>query len=259
MPDLAKWAGYLLDAEARREAVAPITDAEPELSAEDAYGIQALLVAAKVSAGERVVGAKLGLTSKAKQDAMHVDQPVYGVLTSAMALEFEQPLDCARLIHPRVEPEVVFILGDELAGPGITGHDVLDATRWITCGLEVIDSRFAEFRFTRADVVADNTSASRFVLGTVRKKPSDIPDLSLMGCNMQAGGDVVATAAGAAILGHPAGAVAKLANRLAERGERLVRGAIVLSGGVTNAIPMHPGSSVSATFAHLGTVTLRGV
>lgn len=258
MTDLNKWAGYLLEAEARREAVAPITDAEPGLDAEGGYAVQALLIEAKLEAGERIVGAKLGLTSKAKQAAMSVDQPVYGVLTSGMALEFEQPLVCAGLIHPRVEPEIVFVLGESLSGPGVTGHDVLDATRWLTCGLEVIDSRYADFRFTHADVVADNTSASRFVLGPVRRSPSDIRDLALVGCNLQAGSRVVATAAGAAILGHPAGAVAMLANWLGARGGSLERGAIILSGGLTNAVPIYPGLSVSATFAHLGTVTLRG-
>ncbi len=259
MPDLAKLARYLVDAEARREAVTPITDAEPGLSAEDGYAIQALVIDAKLAAGERVVGAKLGLTSKAKQAAMSVDQPVYGVLTSGMALGFDQPLNCDELIHPRVEPEIVFMLAESLAGPGVTGHDVLDATRWLTCGLEVIDSRFADFRFTHADVVADNTSASRFCLGSMRCSPSEVPDLSLVGCNLQVGSKVVATAAGAAILGHPASAVAMLANWMGARGGSLDTGTIIFSGGLTNAVPMHPGVSVSATFARLGTITLRGV
>lgn len=259
MPDLVKWAGYLLDAEARREAVSPITDAEPGLDAEDGYGVQALVVDSKVKAGERIVGAKLGLTSKAKQAAMSVDQPVYGVLTSGMALDFDQPLACGELIHPRVEPEIVFVLEESLAGPGVTGHDVLDATRWLGCGLEVIDSRYADFRFTHADVVADNTSAARFALGAERRSPAEIRDLSLVGCNLQVGSTVVATAAGAAILGHPAGAVAMLANWVGARGGSLDRGAVILSGGLTNAVPIYPGLTVSATFAHFGTVTLRGV
>lgn len=258
MPDLTKWAGYLHDAEARREAVAPITDAEPGLDAEDGYAVQALLIESKLRAGERIVGAKLGLTSKAKQAAMSVDQPVYGVLTSGMALDFDQPLVCAELIHPRVEPEIVFVLDESLAGPGVTGHDVLDATRWLCCGLEVIDSRYADFRFTHADVVADNTSAARFALGPERLRPEEIRDLSLVGCNLQVGPTVVATAAGAAILGHPAGAVAMLANWVGSRGGSLEPGAIILSGGLTNAVPIHPGLSISATFAHFGTVTLRG-
>ncbi len=259
MHDLGKWAAYLVDAEARREAVNPITDLEPELSADDAYQIQALVVEAKVAAGEFIVGAKLGLTSIAKQIAMRVEQPVYGVLMSGMALEVEHPLDCSKLIHPRVEPEIVFVLGDDLTGPGITGHDVLDATRYLTCGLEVIDSRYSDFRFTYADVVADNTSASRFVLGAQRVRPSDITDLALIGCNLQTNSRVVASAAGAAILGHPASAVALLANWLGAQGGCLRRGTIVLSGGMTNAVPIRPGVCVSASFAQLGTVTLRGV
>lgn len=259
MADLAKWADYLLDAEGRREAVAPITDTEPLLTPEEGYEIQDRIVDAKAAAGERVVGAKLGLTSRAKQQTMGIDQPVYGTLTSAMALDIEQALDCGSVIHPRVEPEIVFLLGDDLGGPGVDAHDVLDATRWITAGLEVIDSRYAEFRFTHADVVADNTSASRFVLGGIRRRPEDIPDLGLLGCNVDTGGRTVATAAGAAILGHPASTVALLVNWLGRHGRSLHKGDVILSGGLTNAFPLRPGTYVSATFAHLGTVTLRGV
>lgn len=259
VPDLRKWADYLAAAEARRVAVNPITDTEGGLDAQDAYRIQALVVESKLSAGEVVVGAKLGLTSTAKQHTMRVDQPIYGVLTSTMLLEVNQPLACGELIHPRVEPEIAFILGDALSGPRVTAHDVLDATRWVTCGLEVIDSRYANFRFTHADVVADNTSASRFTLGSIRRPPSELPDLSLVGCNLETAGTIVSTATGAATLGHPAVAVALLANWLGERGERLEGGAIVLSGGLTDAVPIAPGGYVSATFAHLGTVCLQAV
>jgi 2-oxo-3-hexenedioate decarboxylase len=256
--DVGKWADHLLDAEARRVAVAPITDTEPALGLDDAYAIQDELLARRLARGERLVGAKVGLTSRAKQEAMGVGEPVYGWLTDAMALPAEAPVVLSELIHPRVEPEIVFLLGDDLAGPGVTAQDVLAATEAVCCGLEVIDSRYEDFRFSLADVVADNTSAARFVLNPRRVDPGPI-DLALVGCLLEDGPDLVATAAGAAVVGHPAESVALLANHLGRRGRRLEAGWVVLSGGLTDAARLAPGSHVTATFGHLGRVGVRAV
>lgn len=251
--DIGKWADYLWGAERRNEAVRPITDAEPALTTEDGYAIQDELLRRRLASGERLIGAKVGLTSRAKQREMGIDEPVYGWLTDAMALEADSPLQLSKGLHPRAEPEIVFILGKALAGPGVGVHDVLAATSAVCCGLEVIDSRFADFRFLLPDVVADNTSASRFVLGSIQVPPTGI-DLSLTGCLFEENGVLVASAAGAAILGHPATAVAKLANFLGRRGRRLEAGWVVLSGGMTAARPLTPGSVLVATFARLGRV-----
>jgi 2-oxo-3-hexenedioate decarboxylase len=259
MTDLASWAEYLLSAERAQSATAPITDSVPGLNAEEGYAIQRLIIDAKVASGERIVGAKAGLTSKAKQLTMRVDQPIFGILTSSMMLDTEQPLVCSELIHPRVEPEIVFILAEDLDAPKVSGHDVLDATAWVTAGLEVIDSRYADFRFTHADVVADNTSASRFVIGTALRRPEEIPDLALVGCNLSVNGVIVTTAAGAAILGDPAGTVALLANWLTECGSPLRKGDVILSGGMTNAFPIAPGGHITSTLGRIGSVTIRGV
>jgi 2-oxo-3-hexenedioate decarboxylase len=256
--DAGKWADHLLDAEARRTAVTPISETEPTITLEDAYAIQDELLARRLARGERLVGAKVGLTSRAKQQAMGVAEPVYGWLTDAMAHPAEAPLPLGTLIHPRVEPEVVFLLGADLAGPGVTAQDVLAATAAVCCGLEVIDSRYEEFRFTLPDVVADNTSAARFVLGPRRLAPAGL-DLSLVGCLLEDGPDLVATAAGAAVVGHPAESVALLANHLGRRGRRLEAGWVVLSGGLTDAVRLAPGSHVSATFGHLGRVGVRAI
>ena len=257
MTDVAKWAEHLLEAEAERRAVPPITDAEPGITVDEGYEIQDELVRRRVTRGETVVGAKLGLTSRAKQEAMGVDEPVYGVLTDAMLLAAEQPLAIGGLIHPRAEPEIVFILAEDLAGPGVTLHDVLDATAAVCGGLEVIDSRYEDFRFTLPDVVADNTSAARFVLGP-RSTVADF-DLSLVGCVLEVDGVPWETAAGAAVLGHPAEAVARLANREGRLGRSLQAGWVVLSGGLTNATPLHAGRHVAAAFGRLGRVSLRSV
>lgn len=255
--DIGKWADYLFDAERRKQAVAPISDIEPSLTVSDAYDIQDLLLERRLAAGERIVGAKLGLTSRAKQEDMGITEPIYAWLTDAMALAPGVPLRLSETIHPRIEPEIVFIMDKELAGPGVGIHDVLEATSVLCCGMEVIDSRFADFRFSLVDVVADNASACRFVLGPLQIPPTGV-DLSLVGCLLEKDGSVVATAAGAAILGHPAAAVAELANFLGRRGKCIEAGWVVLSGGLTAAVPLSTGFHVSATFGHLGRVSLKG-
>ena len=257
MSDIGKWAEYLVEAEVRREAVAPITDADPTLTVEDAYRIQDELLVRRIATGERLVGAKLGLTSRAKQASMGVYEPIYAWLTDRMVVPLEAPLPVGELIHPRAEPEIVFVLGRQLAGPGVTAQAVLDATAAVCCGLEVIDSRYADFRFTLPDVVADNASAARFTVGS-RRVAADF-DLRLEGCLLEVDGELVATATGAAVLGHPAEAVALLANALALRGKQLEAGWIVLAGGLTDAVPLVPGRHVDASFTRLGHVGIRGV
>jgi 2-oxo-3-hexenedioate decarboxylase len=225
------------------------------LSTADAYEVQDRVLALRLADGERVIGAKLGLTSRAKQEAMGVEEPIYAPLTDAMLWPAEAPMRVADLIHPRVEPEIVFVLGEELAGPGVTSLDVLRATAGVTCGLEVIDSRYRDFRFAHGDVVADMASAAYFVVG-----PMLVPtpgNLALTGCVLEVGGQVVDTAAGAAIMGSPAEAVALLANHLGRRGQRLDRGATVLSGAPTNAVALPGAAHVRATFDGLGSVCLR--
>ncbi len=257
MMDHSKWAGYLRGAETAAEAVAPITDTEPGLTLEDAYRIQDALIQRKLADGERLIGAKIGLTSRAKQESMGVHEPVYAWLTDRMLVPPETPLSLGDLIHPRAEPEIVFVLQRDLAGPGVSAQAVVDATSVVCCGLEIIDSRYANFRFTLADVVADNASSARFMLGARRVPPEF--DLALEGCLLEVDQELVATAAGAAVLGHPAEAVAHLANALGARGRGLEAGWVVLSGGLTEAQPLLPGRQIDATFARLGRVGVRSV
>ena len=252
----ARWASYLLEAEAARSAVAPITDSEPHLGVEDAYAILDEQLSRRLERGEQVVGAKIGLTSRAKQEQMGVREPIFAWLTDAMMLAAEEPVVLSELIHPRCEPEIVFVVREALEGPGITAADVLDAST-VGCGLEIIDSRYADFRFTLADVIADNASSARFTLGAVQRTPDF--DLTVTGCLFEDGAELVATAAGAAILGNPAEAVALLANHLGRRGRRLEAGWIVLAGALCNAVPLHDGSHVTATFGHLGRAGVRAV
>ncbi len=243
----------LMVAERECKAINPFSDTQPDFDLESAYEAQRLFVAAKVDAGDVVVGAKLGLTSRAKQQAMGVSEPLYGKVTRTMLAPFGEPLDLTLLIQPRVEPEIAFLLGEELSGR-VTVTDVLAATKSVFAALDVLDSRYRDYRFTLPDVVADNCSAGRFLLGPRALPPTDLTDLRLVGCVLRADGELVATAAGAAVMGHPAASVAWLVNQLAERHEVLPAGSLIFSGGLTAPIPLCAGHSVTAEFDGLGTV-----
>jgi 2-oxo-3-hexenedioate decarboxylase len=253
-----EWADRLEAARRDRAPIERATPAVPALTLAEAYAVQDELTTRREAAGDRVIGTKLGLTSRAKQAQMGVAEPVYGRLFAGTLHGAESPLDVGTLIHPRVEPEIVFAIGQRLAGPGVTTADVLRATTAVCGGLEIIDSRFANYSFTAADVVADNTSEAKIVLGPRMVPPADL-DLSLVGVLLEVDGELVATAAGAATLGHPAEAVASVANWLGSRGQAIEAGWLVLSGSLTAAVPLVAGSHVTATFGHLGSVRVRGI
>jgi len=201
-----------------------------------------------------LVGWKLGVTSRAKQAQVGVTSPVYGFLEGANALDIGEPLDTSALIQPRCEPEIAFVLGRDLAGPHVTAADVLAATSGAAVGIEVLDSRYRDYRFTMPDVVADNTSAGRFLVGT--PVPTTGIDLRLVGVVLEKNGELVATASGAASLGHPAAAVAWMVRTMAADGEGLRAGDVVLSGGLTAATPVTAGDVVVVSIDRLGTLEL---
>nr|WP_236796273.1 fumarylacetoacetate hydrolase family protein [Amycolatopsis sp. GM8] len=232
-----------------------LVDEWPQLDLATAYAAQDALVRKKVDAGERVVGVKLGLTSRAKQERMGIRSPLTGWLTDGMVLAAGEPVP--PLIHPRVEPEIVFVLGKPLRGPGITAAVALGAVASVHAGFEVIDSRYTDFRFTLPDVVADNASAARFVVGATGVPPSAL-DLRLEACVLSVRGEPVDSATGAAVQGHPAEALALAANDLGRRGIGLEAGWLVLTGGLTDAIPLRQKEIVTAEFSHLGTVHIEG-
>lgn len=250
-------AEVLLSAERMASAREPITDVWPNLDLRTAYAIQDEALRLRRARGESVVGLKLGLTSRAKQQRMGINSPSLAWLTDAMVLPASDPVPRAELIHPRAEPEIVFVMGRRLAGPGVTPASALAAVRCVYGGIELIDSRYANFRFTLPDVVADNGSSGRFVLGPTPCAP-DAMDLSLEACLLDINGQVVDTATGAAVQGHPAEALALAANSLADRHLALEEGWIVLTGGMTDAISVRPGSRVAAHFSHLGSITISG-
>ncbi|MDQ3945288.1 MAG: fumarylacetoacetate hydrolase family protein [Actinomycetota bacterium] len=257
-PDVGALAKHLHEANRARTLVARLTDDHPELSLEQGFEIQLALRERHLAEGARLVGAKLGLTSRAKQAQMGLSAPVHGFLTDAMRLETGEPLVVAALGQPRVEPEIAFVIRRDLAGPAVTSTEVLAATAAVCPALEILDSRYPDYKFTLPDVVADNTSAGRFVLGATLTPPLGI-DLRLVGCVFERNGALAGTAAGAASLGHPAAAVAALVRELAARGEGLSAGDVVMSGGLTEAVPVVGGDVVAARFDRLGAVELACV
>lgn len=245
----------LIEAARTRTAVHPLTDDYPDLDPATAYEVQDAVVNARVEGGARIIGAKLGLTSVAKQKQMNVSEPLYGWLTDDMQLDTGQTLVCSDYIQPRCEPEIAFLLGEDLAGPQVLAAHVLAATELVFPAIDVLDSRFAGYKFTGSDVIADNSSCAGFVFGGQGTDPRGI-DLRLVGCAFEKNGELVATAAGAAVLGHPAASVAWMIRRMAERGQGMKAGQIVMAGALTEAVAVAPGDTVVARFDRLGSVEL---
>lgn len=245
-------ASRLVEATRSRTAIGALTD-RWSFTVDEAYDIQDAVLSLASAGGETVVGAKLGLTSRAKQEQMGVSEALYGWFTDRHRLDPGQPLDSSGLIQPRAEPEIAFITSKDLEGP-VGLHDVLTSTAAVAPALDILDSRFAGYAFTLADVVADNCSAGAFVLGN--PVPLGDSDLALVGCVFEKNGEIAATATGAAVLGHPAAAVAWFVRKLAERKQGLPAGSLVLAGALTGAIPVAPGDTVVASFDRIGSIGL---
>lgn len=236
----------------------PLTETDPGLTVEDAYAIQLRNVARAVDGGRRVVGMKVGLTSKAMQEMLGVSEPDFGTLLDDMVLDDGAEVSVGRMLQPRVEAEIGLVLGRDLAGPGVTTYDAVRAISVAVPALEIIDSRVRDWKIRLVDTVADNGSSALAVLGGTHTPIAGI-DLRLVGGVLEVGGVVVEQGTGAAALGHPAACVAWLANKLAEFGQTLTAGQVVLPGAVHRAVNVKPGDVVRAEFAGLGSVRARFV
>lgn len=255
-PSLDQLVDIVLDAQLAPHEIEKLTNHYP-LTIEQGYAVQRQLIERLVARGAKVVGKKTGLTSRAKQQAMGVHEACYGYLLDNTLYYEGKPLSLSGLIHPRAEPELAFVLAKPLKGPGVTGAQALAATQEIRLALELIDSRYQNFSFTLADVVADNCSAGKLLLSEKGFSPYAY-DLRLMGLTLERNGDLAYTGAGAAVLGHPANAVAWLANKLYElEGKGLEAGEIVLAGAFTPAVELKPGDKVKACFAGAGELLLE--
>lgn len=255
---VAELADYLETCELEAKEATKITDRFPEMDFDDAYDIQYAIKKRKVDRGTLMAGLKVGLTSRAKMKQMGVETPIYGFLADYFSLPDGAEVKTEELIHPKVEAELAFVTKAPLSGPGCHVGDVLAATDFVMPAVEIIDSRYENFRFDLVSVIADNASSSRFVLGGQIADPSDL-DMRNLGVVLERNGEVIELGAGAAVLGHPAASVALLANMLGERGEEIPAGTLILTGGITAAVTVNAGDSVNVRFQDLGSVGMRFV
>lgn len=253
---LKQLADELWQAEHTGVPVEPLTKRYDGLEIDDAYAIQSLNIDRHLAAGARVCGRKVGLTSVPMQEMLGVSEPDYGVLLDHMFVEDGDEVPLGRLLQPRIEAELAFVMERDLEGPGVTAARALPAIAGALPAFEIVDSRVADWQIKLIDTVADNASSGLLVVGGNLRKVTDI-DLRLIGVAVSRHGELADTGAGAAVLGNPARCVAWLANKLASFGAGLKAGDIVLPGAVHRMINVAPGDVFQAEFAHLGTVTAR--
>ena len=236
----------------------PLSSRHPDITIEDAYAIQQRLIARRLDAGERVVGKKIGVTSQAVMNMLGVFQPDFGILLDGMVYNEGQPIEARTLIQPKAEGEIAFVLKKDLMGPGVTAADVMAATEGVMACFEIVDSRIRDWKIQIQDTVADNASCGVFVLGDRLVDPRDV-DLGTCGMVLEKNGEIVATGAGAAALGHPANAVAWLANTLGRLGIALEAGEVVLSGSLGIMVPVQAGDNLRVTIGGIGGCSVRFV
>jgi 2-oxo-3-hexenedioate decarboxylase len=253
---IAELAGTLDAAALELRAVPKLTDAEPGLSLADAYEVQWALRSRRLAAGRRLTGLKMGLTSPAKMRQMGVETPIYGFLLDDFLVADGAELRADALIHPRVEAEIALVTRRPLRGPNCTLAAAVSAVDYAVPALEIIDSRYRDFRFDLPSVVADNASSAKYVVGSTRSAISGI-DLSRVQVVLERNSEPVAHGAGAAVLGHPAQSLAMLANQLALREQEIPAGTFVMTGGITEAVAARPGDTFVALCEHLGSVSVR--
>lgn len=252
--DIQKAATALMEAEDLKQPIAPFTSSTEEISVEDAYNIQLFQIRQKVEKGAAIVGKKIGLTSKAMQEMLNVSEPDYGHLLDSMMYGEGETISLHKFIQPRIEFEIAFVLNKDLKGPGVTMNDVIEATEYVVPALEIIDSRIRDWQIKFEDTVADNGSSAGAIIGRTTAKLDGL-DLAAVKMTVTRNGEFLDSAAGSAVMGHPAEAVAWLANALGSYGISLHEGEVILSGALSKAVPIEDGDTFTAEFEHIGAVT----
>lgn len=245
----------LYDARRTRVPIAPFTDTEPDLGMGDGYAVQKALVDLLIAEGDSVVGYKVGLTSEPMQRMIGVSSPDYGPVMASTLYRDGETVSIRSFIAPRVEGEIVFVLGEQLVGPGVTLAQARTAIGGALAGIEIVDSRIADWRIQLADTVADLASNGAAAVSSRIVALGDT-DARLIGMTLTRNGELIDTGSGAAALGDPIAVVAWLANVLGENGIALEVGHLVMTGALHAAVPMAPGDVFRAEFDRLGPVTL---
>ncbi len=250
MTDIAALAQSLDDAAASAEAIAQISDAAA-ITPEEGYAVQAASIARRLARGEKRIGVKMGFTSRAKMVQMGIDDMIWGRLTDGMIVEDGDAISMADYVHPRVEPEVAFLLKKPLAAP-VTAAEAMAAIEAVAPAIEIIDSRYRNFKFSLADVVADNCSSSGIVVGAWQGAECDLANLGMI---LELNGRPRQIGSSAAILGNPIRSLVSAARLSTEAGEKLEAGWIVMAGGATAAEALSVGDYVRNTVQHIGSVS----
>lgn len=248
-------ADTLWAAELQRKTIAKPSDSL-SYDLDDAYAVQQLNTQRKISAGARLVGRKVGITSQAVMDWLKVKEPDFGALLDTMMVDDGGACARASLLQARVEGEVAFVLGDDLDHEGVTAVDVVNATDYVAASIEIIDSRIAEWKLSLVDTVADNASSARCVVSSTKTSLTGL-DLTLVGCALRKNGRIASTGAGAACLGNPVNAVVWLARTLARAGTPLKKGDVVLSGALCPVVPVEAGDVVTLEVGGVGKCSVR--
>lgn len=258
LTDATGKAKALYEARRTRQAIEPFTDADPDLGMADGYVIAQQLTSMLVSDGDEVIGYKVGLTSKPMQQMIGVDSPDHGPVLGSTVYADGDAVSLSRFIQPKIEAEIAFVLGAGLRGPGVTLDQARQAVAAMVAAVEIVDSRFADWRIRLADTVADLASNGAVAVSSRRVPLGDL-DPRLIGMVLTRSGELVDTGAGAAALGDPLAVVAWLANTLGEMGAGLEAGQLVMTGALHAAVPMHAGDVFRAEFDRLGPLTVRVV
>lgn len=253
-PAIAQAVRRLEAAQAGRCPCAPVRDVLPTGDVDAAYAVQAALIAHRTAGGARAVGRKIGLTSPKVQAQLGVSQPDFGVLLDDMACAQDQPVDITRLIQPKIEAELAFILATDLDQASVSEADVAAATAHVVAALEIVDSRIAGWDISILDTVADNASCGLFVLGDQQVPPANI-DVTAVQMTLRRDGEIVSAGTGADCLGSPLAAVAWLARTVRRYGFPLCAGEVVLSGALGPMVNVEPGSRYTAAISGVGTVS----
>ena len=254
---ITRLAAELYAALRSRRAVPPLRIREPGLGIDDAYAISLELLRRRVAGGEKVIGKKIGVTSKAVQDMLGVHQPDFGFLTDAMQVADGSTVDIARgMIQPRAEAEIAFILKSDLKGPGVDEAQVLAASESVLPCFEIVDSRIENWNIGIVDTVADNASCGVFVLGGPRVDPRTL-DLAGVEVAMNKNGRLHSSGLGSAVQGSPLTAVAWLANTLGRYQVPLEAGEIILSGSLVPLAPAFPGDQFDMQLTGIGAASIR--
>ena len=249
-------AADLYEAEKSNKPIDTLTSRYPEITLDDAYDIQKFGLDMRLADGARIVGRKIGITSRGMMQMLNCDSPDYGYLLDTMMLLEGSACHTDELNSPRLEGEIAFIMGEDICGPAVTPANIMNATAYIVPCLELCDLRYNSWKITVRDTISDNAGAARYIIGGAPKKISEV-NLRNIGMVFEKNGDLISSAAGVEVMGNPINAMTWLVNKLAEYGDGLKKGDIVLSGSFVAAAECRKGDSFALSVDGFPTLSLR--